>query len=103
MLGNAPANPPDETAPWTICLTQGPTQYLYTSDNEPGRIYKLALDGKILGMFGESGHDVGQFSWVHGLACPSENLLYIADMNNWRVQKVTLHPERQKSSASGAH
>ena len=94
VLGNMPANPPDETAPWTICITQGQTQYLYTSDSEPGRIYKLSLDGKILGMFGESGHDVGQFSWTHGLACPSDNTLIVADMNNWRVQKITLHPDR---------
>jgi NHL repeat len=102
VLGNLPANSPDETAPWTICITQGPTQYLYTSDSEPGRVYKLSLDGKILGMFGESGHDVGQFSWIHGLACPGENTLYIADMNNWRVQKVTLHPDRAKSASGGA-
>ena len=101
VLGNMPANPPDETAPWTICITQGPTQYLYTSDNEPGRVYKLTLDGKILGMFGESGHDVGQFSWIHGMACPAENTLFVADMNNWRVQKVTLHPDRAKVAAGG--
>jgi hypothetical protein len=94
VLGNLAPNPPDETQPWTICITQGPTQYLYTSDQEPGRIYKLSLDGKILGMFGESGHDMGQFSWTHGLACPSENTLYVADMNNWRVQKIILHPEK---------
>ena len=98
VLGNMPANPPDETAPWTICITQGQTQYLYTSDSEPGRIYKLSLDGKILGMFGESGHDVGQFSWTHGLACPSDNTLIVADMNNWRVQKITLHPDRVSTS-----
>src|SRR6202163_212586 len=103
VLGNAPANPPDETAPWTICITQGPTQYLYTSDSEPGRVYKLSLDGKILGMFGESGHDVGQFSWIHGLACPSENTLYIADMNNWRIQMVTLHPDRVERGKCGAN
>jgi hypothetical protein len=101
VLGNMPANPPDETAPWTICITQGPTQYLYTSDAEPGRIYKLSLDGKILGMLGESGHDVGQFSWMHGLACPAENTLIVADMNNWRVQKITLHPEKAKAAATG--
>ena len=99
VLGNTPPNRPDETQPWTICISNGPTQYLFTSDQEPGRIYKLSLDGKILGMFGESGHEVGQFNWVHGLACPSENLLYIADMNNWRVQRVTLHPERKITSA----
>jgi len=97
VLGNLNPNPPDETAPWTICITQGPTQYLYTTDQEPGRIYKLTLDGKIVGMLGESGRDVKQFNWVHGLACPSENELIVADMNNWRVQKVTLHPERARA------
>jgi len=101
VLGNKPANPPDETATWTICITQGPTQYLYTSDSEPGRIYKLSLDGKIIGMLGESGHDVGQFSWTHGLACPAENTLFVADMNNWRVQKITLHPEKMKAAPTG--
>jgi hypothetical protein len=100
VLGNPSANPPDETQPWTICITNTPTQYLYTSDQEPGRLYKLSLDGKILGMLGESGRDTGQFNWVHGLACPSEDVLYVADMNNWRVQKVTLHPERM-AAASG--
>ena len=96
VLGNPNPNPPDETQPWTICITQGPTQYLFTSDSEPGRIYKLTLDGKILGMLGESGHDPGQFNWIHGLACPSENTLLVADMNNWRVQKLTLHPDKAK-------
>ena len=98
VLGNMPANPPDETAPWTLCITNTPTQYLYTSDQEPGRIYKLALDGTVLGMFGESGRDARQFNWVHGLACPSEDVLIVADMNNWRVQRITLHSSRQSSS-----
>ena len=96
VLGNVPANPPDETQPWVICITNTPTQYLYTSDQEPGRIYKLTLDGKILGTLGESGHEAGQFNWIHALACPSENSLFVADMNNWRVQKLTLHPEKAK-------
>ncbi len=100
VLGNLPQNPPDETQPWTICITQGQTQYLFTSDSEPGRIYKLTLDGKIAGMFGESGHDLGQFNWTHGLACPSENTLYVADMNNWRVQKIILHPEKGRGSTA---
>jgi hypothetical protein len=96
VLGDVNPNPPDETQPWTICITQGPTQYLYTSDQEPGRIYKLTLDGTILGTLGESGHDAGQFNWIHGLACPSDDVLLVADMNNWRVQKLLLHPERAK-------
>ena len=100
VLGNLAANPPDETAPWTICITTGPTQFLYTSDQEPGRVYKLTLDGQIVGMLGESGRDAKQFNWIHGLACPSENDLLVADMNNWRVQKLTLHPDRTRSTAS---
>ena len=72
VLGNLAPNPPDETPPWTLCITNTPTQYLYTSDQEPGRIYKLTLDGRIVGMLGESGHEVGQFNWIHGIACPSE-------------------------------
>jgi hypothetical protein len=99
VLGNLPANRPDETPPWTICITNTTPQYLYTSDNEPGRIYKLSLDGRLLGVLGESGRDVGQFNWIHGLACPSENVLYVADLNNWRVQKLRLYPERAKHSA----
>ena len=97
VLGNPPANPPDETAPWTLCInTTGPTQYLFTTDQEPGRLYKLSLDGSIVGMLGESGRDVKQFNWIHGLACPSEDVIVVADMNNWRVQRLTLHPERAK-------
>ena len=64
-------NAPDETQPWTICITNTPTQYLYTSDSEPGRIYKMTLDGKILGTLGESGRGPKQFNWIHGIACPS--------------------------------
>jgi sugar lactone lactonase YvrE len=94
VIGNLSPNLPDETTPWTICITQGATQYLFTNDSEPGRVYKIAMDGKILGYFGESGHDLGQFNWAHGLACPSENTLYVADMNNWRVQKILLHPAK---------
>jgi hypothetical protein len=95
VLGNLLSNRPDETAPWTICITNGPTQYLYTSDAEPGRLYKISLpDGNIVGKFGESGHEPGQFNWVHGLACPAEDVLYVADMNNWRVQKLILKPKK---------
>ena len=51
-------------------------------------------------MLGESGHEAGQFNWIHGLACPSEDLLYVADMNNWRIQRIQLHSDRIKSTSS---
>jgi DNA-binding beta-propeller fold protein YncE len=79
-------------APWTVCITPGPKQVLYTSDAYPGRVYKLSLDGKVLGVLGESGKQMKQFGWIHEIACPSENVLYVAELLNWRVQKLILHP-----------
>ncbi len=31
-----------------------------------------------------------QFGWIHEIACPSENELYVAEILNWRVQKLIL-------------
>jgi hypothetical protein len=79
-------------SPWAICITPGPNQILYAADGYPGRIYKLTLDGKVQGVLGRTGHGAGQFGWIHELACPSENVLYAAELLNWRVQKLTLQP-----------
>ena len=65
---------------------------LYSADAWPGRIYKLTLDGKLLGMFGESGKQLKQFGWIHALACPLENVLWVGELLNWRAQKLLLHP-----------
>jgi DNA-binding beta-propeller fold protein YncE len=81
-------------APWAICITPGPNPVLYASDAFPGRIYKLTLDGKVLGVLGQSGKQLKQFGWIHEIACPSENVLYVAELLNWRVQKLTLHPAK---------
>ena len=81
-------------APWAICITPGPHQVMYASDAFPGRIYKLTLDGRVLGVFGESGKQLKQFGWIHEIACPSENTLYVAELLNWRVQKLILHGEK---------
>jgi len=79
-------------SPWTVCITPGPTQYLYVSDAFPGRIYKMTLDGRIVGMLGKAGKQPKQFGWIHEIACPSENELYVAEIINWRIQKLTLKP-----------
>jgi DNA-binding beta-propeller fold protein YncE len=102
-IGNKPVLPvPPGTqqtmapgAPWTLCITPGPNQVLYTSDAYPGRIYKLSLDGKVLGVLGKAGKPLKRFGWIHEIACPSENELYVAELLNWRVQKLTLHPAKQ--------
>ena len=79
-------------SPWTICIPPGPNQVLYSADAWPGRIYKLTLDGRVLGVLGESGKQLKQFGWIHEVACPSENVLWVGELLNWRAQKLMLHP-----------
>jgi hypothetical protein len=90
-------------APWAICVTppnaQG-QQFLYSADAFPGRVYKLTLDGKVLGYIGKSGHQPKQFGWIHEIACPSENEILVGELLNWRVQKITLHPQAAKTSTA---
>jgi hypothetical protein len=78
--------------PNSMCITPGPDQVLFIGESTyPGRIFKVALDGKVLGVIGRSGRNPGQFSGAHALACPSDHELYVAETSNWRVQKLLLH------------
>jgi hypothetical protein len=43
-------------------------------------------------MFGESDKQLKQFGWIHALACPLENVLWVGELLNWRAQKLLLHP-----------
>ena len=93
-------------APWAVCVTPGPHQYLYSSNSNPdnnnseimavtGEVYKMELDGTILGKFGKPGKQVGQFSTIHEMDCRSENELMTAEITAWRAQKIVLHPKQQ--------
>ena len=84
-------------APWAICITPGPRQYLFTSDSVPGQVYKLDMEGHVLGKFGTAGKQLKQFGWIHEINCTSENELLVGEILNWRVQKLLLHPETQVS------
>ncbi len=77
-------------SPWVLCITPGPEQVLFASDAYPGRIYKMTLDGQVLGVLGQAGKQMKQFGWIHGIACPNENTLYVGELLNWRVQKLVL-------------
>jgi hypothetical protein len=91
-------------APWAICITPGPHQYLYTSNSnatanmDDGEIYKMELDGTIVGMFGRAGKLMKEFGSTHEIDCRNENVLYVGEITNWRVQKLTLYPERARAS-----
>jgi hypothetical protein len=82
--------------PSALCITSGATQYLYSSNsNDPetldnGEIYKIALDGRIIGKFGRAGKLAKEFGMVNSLDCRNENELLVGELTNWRVQKVTL-------------
>lgn len=90
-------------SPYAICITPGPQQFLYTSNSNPsttmdnGEIYKMTLDGRILGKFGTAGKQLKEFGTTHQLDCRSENELYVGELLNWRVQKVTLRPARSSN------
>ncbi|HWZ56665.1 MAG TPA: peptidyl-alpha-hydroxyglycine alpha-amidating lyase family protein [Verrucomicrobiae bacterium] len=80
-------------APNSICITPGTNQVLYVGETTfPGRIFKVALDGKVLGVIGKSGRNLKEFSGAHQLACASDNVIYAAETSNWRVQKLIIHP-----------
>ena len=86
--------------PAAICITPGAHQYLYTSNSndgeslDNGEIYKLELDGTIVGKFGRAGRLPKEFNMVNAIDCRSENELLIGELANWRVQKVTLRAAR---------
>jgi hypothetical protein len=86
--------------PQAICISRGATQYLYTAHSgDPdgmvdAAIYKIGLDGKVLGKFGSAGKLPKQFGLVNSLDCRNENELLVGEMINWRIQKVTLRPAR---------
>jgi sugar lactone lactonase YvrE len=89
-------------APWEVCISPGPHQYLFSSNSFPdsndstlatvtGEIYKMELDGTIVGKFGKAGKELGEFSGLHEIDCRNPNELYVSEIQLWRVQKIVLH------------
>lgn len=83
--------------PAAICITPGPNPVMYVSNSNPpddldvgGEIYKMQLDGSIVGKFGTAGKRVGQFGSVNAIDCREPNNLLVGELGNWRVQRVTL-------------
>ena len=82
--------------PQAICISGGSTQYLYSSNsNDPesmdnGEIYKVQLNGQVVGKFGKAGKLPKEFGIVNAIDCRTENDLIVGEVWNWRAQKVTL-------------
>lgn len=87
-------------SPTAICITPGPRQVMYVAHTgdpdgmEDAAIYKLELDGKVIGKFGKAGKLAKEFNLVNSIDCRSENELLIGELASWRVQKVTLRAAR---------
>jgi hypothetical protein len=96
-------------APWAVCISQSPHQYLYSSNSFPtgnnfdqaattGEVYKMELDGTVLGRFGKAGHGPKDFSSIHQMDCRNPDQIYVAEITQWRVQRINLRPTTTSSS-----
>lgn len=90
--------------PWAVCISPPPNQYLFVSNSNPdsnpaaswaitGEIYKMELNGKIIGKFGKAGKGLGEFSTVHEIDCRDPNQLFVSEISAWRAQKIILNPK----------
>jgi len=80
-----------------ICITPGANQVMYVSNSNPptdidtgGEINKMRLDGTLVGKFGRAGKLLKEFGTVNAIDCRSESTLYVGEIGNFRVQKVTM-------------
>ena len=96
-------------SPWAVCVSPGPHQYLFVSNSVPdngdsraaaqtGEIYKMELDGTIIGKFGKAGKAPKEFSTVHEIDCRNPNELFVSEITDWRVQKIILRQQLPTSS-----
>lgn len=98
-------------APWAVCISPGPHQYLFSSNSNPdnnnsllaavsGEIYKMELDGTVIGKFGKPGKQLGEFSTVHAIDCRNPDELIVSEITAWRAQKIILKSPAQAPRSS---
>ena len=114
---NWKANYPNVGNPWAVCVsgrpgteeprqavslrrpTPGPTARPPPPPEFTGEVYKMELDGTIIGKFGKAGKAPGEFATIHQMDCRDPDVIYTAEINDWRSQKILLKPQAMKSSA----
>ena len=101
--------------PWAVCVSGGPgpknpgKQFLYVSNSWPdnasaaaaettGEVYKMELDGTIVGSFGRAGKADGEFATLHQMDCRNPDVIYTAEITGWRSQKILLKARTAPSS-----
>ena len=99
--------------PWAVCISPGPASVSVRVELEPrqqhpasswditGEIYKMELDGKIIGKFGKAGKGLGEFSTVHEIDCRNPEQLFVSEISAWRAQKIILSPSKMQPATTG--
>src|SRR5579863_10268890 len=88
---------------WTVCVSPGPHQYVFSSNSNPngnlpgtwdnsGEIYKMERDGTIVGKFGHASKQLGGFQVVHMMDCRNPDQILVSEIEAWRVQKLIMKP-----------
>ena len=96
--GNFKAAFSNVEGPGALCITKGASPFLYVSNTNPpndidhnGEIFKMQLDGTVVGKFGKAGKLPKEFGTTAAIDCRNANTLYVGEVGNLRVQKLMLH------------
>jgi len=69
-------------------LVGGPKEDLFAIEYGGNRVTRLNLQGRTLGTYGTSGHNIGQFSTPWGLAVDQSGRIVVADTGNRRLVEL---------------
>src|SRR5262249_8133098 len=73
-------------APWSVCTSPPPNQFLFSGDGN-GKIYKVDMNGNLVG-WAQTSEGHGQTGClVHELHCESDTVIYKGDCSTWTVEK----------------
>jgi len=75
----------------TTDIAFGPHGQLFIADGYGNaRILEYSADGKRVHQWGSAGNGPGQFRLPHGITIDKDNIIYVADRENGRVEKFDL-------------
>lgn len=93
---NLPRNAATQSTPFTGAtdIAFSPAGTLLVSDGYTNaRILEYTREGQLLRSWGKPGTGPGAFNLPHALIVSPQKILYVADRENGRIQKFTLHGE----------